>query len=176
VNDRDAFLQALAKNQDDNHTRLVYADWLDEHGEHEESDRQRKWPAAREWLVRFCKEKSPSPDEFYQELLQFGQRVVAKQGASERIYFDNHTMWDALKDCSEVFWKNWSILTGMALPASLEEKGFHIWRCCSHEVYYWFGKPDPNEEVDHYFPRPAADASTEEPSQDSDESLPEEEP
>src|SRR5205814_1124014 len=52
MNQRNAFLKALAKNEDDTATRLVYADWLDEHGEHEEADRQRKWPAAKEWLVR----------------------------------------------------------------------------------------------------------------------------
>ncbi len=48
------FLKALAQNEDETTTRLVYADWLDERGEHEEADRQRKWPVAREWLVQFC--------------------------------------------------------------------------------------------------------------------------
>ena len=54
MDQREAFLKALAENEDDTTTRLVYADWLDEQGEHEEADRQRKWPAAKEWLVRFC--------------------------------------------------------------------------------------------------------------------------
>ena len=63
MNERDAFLEALARNEDDTPTRLVYADWLDEQGEHEEADRQRKWPAAKEWLVRFCRRFNPHPDD-----------------------------------------------------------------------------------------------------------------
>ena len=43
MDERQAFLDAIAAGPwDDEVTRLVYADWLDEHGEHEEADRQRK--------------------------------------------------------------------------------------------------------------------------------------
>jgi uncharacterized protein (TIGR02996 family) len=63
MSDRDAFLRALANDEDDTPTRLVYADWLEERGEHEEADRQRKWPAAKEWLVRLCKYNNPTEDD-----------------------------------------------------------------------------------------------------------------
>ena len=33
ADERKAFLKALKKNEDDVTTRLVYADWLDEHGD-----------------------------------------------------------------------------------------------------------------------------------------------
>jgi uncharacterized protein (TIGR02996 family) len=33
MTDRDAFLRAICENPDDDTPRLVYADWLDEHGE-----------------------------------------------------------------------------------------------------------------------------------------------
>ena len=62
MSERDAFLKLLAENEDDTTARLVYADWLDEQGEHEEADRQRKWPAAKEWLVKFCQANNPPDD------------------------------------------------------------------------------------------------------------------
>ena len=48
-----AFLKSILEQPDDDARKLVYADWLEDHGEHEEADRQRQWPAAKEWLVRF---------------------------------------------------------------------------------------------------------------------------
>ena len=92
MNERKAFLKLLAKNEDDTTTRLVYADWLDEHGEHEEADRQRKWPAAREWLVQFCKDNNPPDDEdldewvidFYARTLVELAREAVEQGKGKR--------------------------------------------------------------------------------------------
>lgn len=47
MTERDAFVQALAQNEDDEVTRLVFADWLEEHGEEEEAQRMRKWKEAK---------------------------------------------------------------------------------------------------------------------------------
>jgi uncharacterized protein (TIGR02996 family) len=145
VNLRDSFLKALADNEDDTSVRLIYADWLDDQGEHEEADRQRKWPAAKEWLVRFGKEASGYEAVSYEGLIEFGRRVAKEESSSGRTYMDNETMWDALKAHGEEFWKNWSTVTGVPLELDLENNGFHYWRCCSHEVYYWFGPPDSSE-------------------------------
>lgn len=142
---RDAFLKALTDNEDDTTTRLVYADWLDDQGEHEEADRQRKWPAAREWLVRFGKENSGYEEVTYEGLIAFGRRVAIEESSSDRTYVHNESMWHALQANSQEFWKNWSVVTGIPLPPSLEDKGFHYWACCAHEVYYWFGTPDSDE-------------------------------
>jgi uncharacterized protein (TIGR02996 family) len=142
---QDAFLKALAENEDDTTTRLVYADWLDDHGQHEEADRQRRWPAAREWLVRFCKENSGYQEITYEELIEFGREVVKEESSLERTYVDNEVMWHALRDNSQEFWKNWSVVTGVPLPPGLGDKGFHRWQCCPNEVYYWFGTPDSDE-------------------------------
>ena len=143
--EREAFLNWLVENEDDITTRLVYADWLDEQGEHEEADRQRKWPAAKEWLARFCKE-IPRYEEFsYEGLIDFGRRVAKGEGSSGRVYLENEALWDALKTHSQDFWNSWSVVTGIPLPPSLENKGFHHWECCSHEVYYWFGPPDSSD-------------------------------
>src|SRR3954452_13144798 len=122
MNERKAFLKLLDKNEDDTTTRLVYADWLDEHGEHEEADRQRKWKAAKAWLVKFCEENNPpdgeETDEWvidYATLLELGREAVA---GAEKDWFgfscgNNMGMCDALRDNAGEFWKNWSIVTGI---------------------------------------------------------------
>jgi uncharacterized protein (TIGR02996 family) len=148
VNLQEAFLKALADNEDDTATRLVYADWLDDQGLHEEADRQRKWPTAKEWLVRLCKDNSRYEEISYEGVIEFGRRTVKEAESSERTYPDNEAMWHALQAHSQEFWKNWSVVTGIPLPPSLENKCFQVWRCCATEVYYWFGPPeasDPDE-------------------------------
>jgi uncharacterized protein (TIGR02996 family) len=129
VNEQNAFLKALAENEDDTPTRLVYADWLDEQGEHEEADRQRKWPAAKAWLVRLCAKYNPpddkDPDEWfisYKELLQLGREAVAR-ARKESLGFstgNNMGMCDALRAHGGEFWENWSIVTGIPLPPDAE--------------------------------------------------------
>lgn len=125
MSERDAFLRALAANEDDVATRMVYADWLDERGEHEEADRQRKWPRAKEWLRQFA---ANHPD--------FGWSNTADDGESEEdlsyspygmlmyflerhvdenfyLYFDTPYDFDAY---SEELWKNFEIVTGLKAP------------------------------------------------------------
>lgn len=134
--ERDAFLAALAANEDDTTTRLVYADWLDEQGEHEEADRQRKWPAAKEWLVRFCAANNryaPDDDEVwyisYETLLELGLDAVARadETADETLYGfscgNNETVCNALRRNAYAFWENWSVVTGIALPLNQEHNG-----------------------------------------------------
>ena len=150
MNERDAFLKALAQNEDDTPTRLVYADWLEERGEHEEADRQRKWPAAKAWLVRFCRSLNPHPDDddldnedpdddhpysffgiSYEKLLKLGRKAV--EAADQRgvgLYCGaNETMMDALRANSREFWKNWSIVTGIPLPPGVEGKSYFGCSC-----------------------------------------------
>jgi uncharacterized protein (TIGR02996 family) len=137
VNERAAFLKALSDNEDDTPTRMVYADWLDDNGEHEEADRQRKWPAAKEWLVQFCRENNPDPDECpdewvisYEILIDLGRTAVEE--ADERGFGfscgNNMTMCEALWVSGREFWKNWSIVTGIPLPPDAEVTGGHF-RC-----------------------------------------------
>ena len=72
--------------------RLVFADWLDENGEHEEADRQRKWPAAKAWLVRLCRGHNPPSEDddddenpyviSYKKLIALGREAIEHaQGA-----------------------------------------------------------------------------------------------
>jgi len=143
--ERELFLKRLAEHEDDETIRMVYADWLDDQGEHEEADRQRKWPAAKEWLVQFSEKKSSGGKVFYDQLIEFGRRAAEEERTKDWVYVDDESMWYALKGDGQKFWKNWAIVTGIPLPRSFEDKDFHHWVCCSHEVYYWFGSPDPDE-------------------------------
>jgi uncharacterized protein (TIGR02996 family) len=140
VNERKKFLKALAKNEDDTTTRMVYADWLDDQGEHEEADRQRKWPAAKAWLVQFCRDHNPPAEEAeeseewvisYEELLELGRQAV--EGAGESGFGlhcgNNMEMCDALGENVREFWENWSIVTGIPLPPDVEEKSYFRCAC-----------------------------------------------
>ena len=136
MNDRQVFLSALTENEDDATTRLVYADWLDDRGEHEEADRQRKWPAAKKWLQEFARthpdfgghwgddqeqfeadlgdegdeyEKMYSP---YAMLMYFLERHVDGQFY---LYFDTPYGFDAY---SEELWTNFEIATGLKAPTN----------------------------------------------------------
>lgn len=91
MSERDEFLRALTENEDDVPLRLSYADWLDESGEHEEADRQRKWPAAKEWFDKFCREHNPPPGEetdvraiSRQRLIEMGREAIKEVLASRQ--------------------------------------------------------------------------------------------
>src|SRR5438105_15639232 len=96
-------------------TRLVYADWLDEHGEHEEADRMRKWPAAKAWLVKFCAKHNPPEDDpeeghiSYETLVELGREAVADVGKTGEFGFscgNNMEMSDALQENCKKFWRS----------------------------------------------------------------------
>lgn len=118
MNERDRFLKALEENEDDIPIRLVYADWLDEHGEHEEADRQRKWPAAKAWLRQFCGVEDDDADGY-----MIGVKKLIREAGSAlkdgSLVVDcgaNEDMCDLLRqDCRE-FWQKVAIVTGLPLP------------------------------------------------------------
>ena len=136
---QEEFLNALSEDEDDTLTRMVYADWLDECGQHEEADRQRKWPAAKEWLVRFCEdfggvdESDFHPDNpyayfdiSYGVLLMLAREALQSANQGERfLYLDcgaNEPMCHSLRVNHTIFWPIVSILTGVPLPADFESR------------------------------------------------------
>jgi uncharacterized protein (TIGR02996 family) len=132
---RDTFLKALSENEDDATTRFIYADWLDEQGEHEEADRQRRWPAAKEWLVRFFDDHSSG--DYYEQLNSFEElmalaQAAVKEGHEKGLYIDcfsNEGLCDALRANREEFWRNWSVVTGVPLPPGAESKSYFGCSC-----------------------------------------------
>jgi uncharacterized protein (TIGR02996 family) len=135
VSEQDKFLKALAASEDDTTTRMVYADWLDDHGEHEEADRQRRWPAAKAWLVRFCRDhEADGYGELvisYAKLLELGREAVAEADENGFGFYcgSNEEMCNALRANPGEFWKNWSIVTGIPLPPGAETKSYFSCAC-----------------------------------------------
>lgn len=103
--ERDAFLAALAADEDDATTRLVYADWLDEHDMPEEATRQRAWPAAKAWVTAFA----PMIGQDYASLMD----AAAEYHADGWYTRDNSESYkDVLLGMWAEFWGYWETLTG----------------------------------------------------------------
>lgn len=114
--ERQAFLAALAANEDDTATRLVYADWLDEHDEPEEADRMRAWPAAKEWVSNYAGEIGIS----YGELMGYAEEAI-KDGYTS--IFDGER-YDGWSFDNEQFWPHYATLTGHKIDDNTPIIGF----------------------------------------------------
>jgi len=143
---REAFVKALEANEDDAVTRAVYADWLEERGEHEEADRQRKWPAAKAWLVEFAKKNGShctNYDELddddvgnfeettYQQIIAYTAAYVDSHGEEHFVQRGSEMLRDALyeEDACRQFWESWSIVTGRPVATK--------------DIARYGGKPNP---------------------------------
>lgn len=134
---RKAFLAKLDENEDDEDTRKVYSDWLEEHGEDDEAKRQREWTAAKAWLKDFCR---PEYDHYedhpvkYEELMSMAQEAYDDwaSGVEGDVGFGlgrREDMCDALRSQSVEFWKHWSIVTGKTVPAEVAEQAWYSCGC-----------------------------------------------
>lgn len=141
MSERDVFLNLLEKNPDDATIRLVFADWLDERGEHEEADRQRQHLNAIEWLRNVCIEFNAGRQEgeglTCDQLLDFGRNVSATTGPNIEVSDipDGHIV-SIIRDRIPEFWKAWSIATGLPLTPEVEKKCYYSsGYCCVTEIY-----------------------------------------
>lgn len=124
--EKQAFLDALEDNEDDNVLRLIYSDWLEEHDEPEEADRMRKWKAAKEWMIEFTRRinnweydeetytrigttgKLNDPHT-YQDMIEAGN--IMRSG--DQYCFGTDEGPEVFREEKEEFFKNWSIITGI---------------------------------------------------------------
>lgn len=129
-NERAAFLAHLAANEDDEVARFVYADWLEERGEYEEAERQRKYPAARRWLLDFADEHNLSlrDQEWHETVIDYDALLALGHEAREGDDYsascgNNMRMMDALNEAGRAFWTNWSVLTGVPVDLDKADEG-----------------------------------------------------
>ena len=130
----EAFLQAIAANEDDITVRLVFADWLDEQGEHEEAERQRKWHEGKQWLIQFCQETTDilkndmgfTGEMTYVDALELGRQI----SNCPRLHMNSHSFerhdginyLEAIGDARlPKFLRNWSIVTGKPIKSGYEQ-------------------------------------------------------
>lgn len=119
--DQKAFLAKInAGPWDDEVARHIYADWLLEHDQPEEAERQRKYVPAVRWLKGMVKEIK---DDYYKDLdesipfsydgiIEVGWNIVC--GEDDGYVFGSSKGRDffAIEGNKETFFKNWSIVTG----------------------------------------------------------------
>jgi uncharacterized protein (TIGR02996 family) len=125
--DRLAFLAAIAAAPGDYLRRQVYADWLDEHDEPAEADRQRAYEAAEMWLKDFAERAGETygygnrrEDRYYpityEDVVEAGRNFVER--GEYFTQFGETTAQDLMYDDAtrEEFWRHWSVVTGVEVP------------------------------------------------------------
>lgn len=127
------FLAGLEANEDDTELRMLYADWLEERGEDEEAERQRKWPEAKAWLVEFARTHAPRKVDMgdfdvthgitYEGLLILGRECRDNDLVS---FGTDDYLMEAVQCVYVTFMENWSIVTGETIS---EDKGWPRFKC-----------------------------------------------
>ena len=154
MSERDAFLAAIAAAPEDEAPHRVFADWLDEHGEHEEAAYHRRWTVevarAEAWLAAYAAELNELGAEavadFAEECAEdFGEEfgesagyeftmadliraahAYLRTGETYCLPFDTP---DRVWEDREAFWKNFEIATGTPVPDGQREATFFRCAC-----------------------------------------------
>jgi len=136
----------------DDSARLVFADWLDEHGEHEEAERQRKYVPACRWLKNFADKH----DDFKTYLFQkepldpvndsevgLGRLIAFLKAHTEEAVGDEDEEGNVLRegeivlsldtpcfsDYSEELWAHFETVTGHKAPQGVYRTRRPNFRC-----------------------------------------------
>lgn len=143
MGERDAFEAALAETPDDEGLRQVYADWLDDHDEVEHAAFQRAWTQAAKaeawkWLAEFASghftggyDDHPEREYTAEDMVQAGHDWMNdKAGWGITIQQGSQSVQDELygKAAKVEWWRNWSLATGVFVPADVAAGG-RVFRC-----------------------------------------------
>jgi len=116
-----AFLDLIAKNPLDMATRLIFAEWLDEHDEPELAAEQRAFNAERheaeKWLRQFCEENYADYDEL----------VEAAVSGKNYCFGCDDGPYQARRDPE--FWRCIEIVAGKELDESHRERASFSCAC-----------------------------------------------
>jgi len=142
--DQEAFLARIKEKPDDEALRQVYADWLDEHDQPDEANRQREAVGAIQWLRAFmlrinyydydeetyeripgtAKEGQPHT---FQDILDIGQEGLNGEGC-----FGTDAGADVFREgevSKEEFFRNWSLVTGVPVTETQAEDVYFRCAC-----------------------------------------------
>ena len=123
---REAFIKQLEEDEDDETTRLVFSDWLEEHGETVEAERHRSWKAAKQWFRDIFKRHNvPDINIAVTNLIEVGNRVycLPNHKLGFRVSMpDKKDLCDELNANLDSFWSNWSIVTGKVIQPEKARK------------------------------------------------------
>lgn len=102
-----SFLAAIAKDPYDESAHRVFADWLEERGEDEESLFHRQWTKEKQEAWDFFKELAPKLSMTYDELMKCGDDI-----ATGEFCFGEVDAPDWMNDKWHDFQKHWQTLNG----------------------------------------------------------------
>jgi len=137
MDERQAFLNAIAAGPwDDELIRDVFADWLDEQGEHEEADRQRKHVASERWLRSFARKHS---DDFYGHEDEEEREDNIESSYGRLMYFlkrhadgEHYLPFDTpygFNDYSDKLWECFEVVTRLKSPQDESRREMPPFRC-----------------------------------------------
>lgn len=137
---QEEFKQRLYAQPDDQNTRLIYADWLDDNGQHEEAQRQRQWQASKQWLLGISdgfKQLSQKQSlSFIQEALVDSIERLLKPGLTEvemQDFISYELISRSLPEVGAVFWRHVEIVTGFGVDSyHLESTYYDYYNGCAN--------------------------------------------
>jgi len=133
VADEESFRRSIQADPEDDATRRVFADWLDERDRSEEAAAQRDWKESVGWLREFVAEDGIGDGDEYEytfaEFLDYIKEQV-KGGATQINFGPAEGIMYTLEEDDQArrdFWRHFGVATGFVVPE--DDQGKHTYSC-----------------------------------------------